>query len=62
MNSFVSEMSKELCSVFNDATVVQHPGGHYLPASAPQKSIYQEFFKKMIQRKEHGVVENGIKD
>lgn len=50
-------MSRELQSIFVNAVAVQHPGGHYLPASSPQKAVYQQFFKDMLLKKESAVNE-----
>ncbi|KAJ7308957.1 hypothetical protein JRQ81_008239 [Phrynocephalus forsythii] len=38
-----AEMSKELAAHFADPVVLTHPGGHFVPASAPQKKTYLEF-------------------
>lgn len=46
-------MSRELQSIFVDPVVVQHPGGHYVPASSAQKIVYQEFLKSMLLKKEN---------
>jgi len=40
-----TEMSEALSNCFENPLVVRHEGGHYLPASAPQKHDYQKFFK-----------------
>lgn len=48
-------MSKDLANFFVDPVVVQHPGGHYLAASAPQKTVYQEFFKTMLSQQKTNV-------
>nr|XP_020659196.1 esterase OVCA2 [Pogona vitticeps] len=38
-----AEMSRELASHFTEPVVLTHPGGHFVPASAPQKKAYLEF-------------------
>ncbi|KAL1491617.1 hypothetical protein ABEB36_012188 [Hypothenemus hampei] len=48
-----TEMSEVLSISFEEPTVVKHPGGHYLPASAPQKHQYQKFFKVQHLQKHH---------
>ncbi|XP_050293440.1 esterase AGAP003155 [Anthonomus grandis grandis] len=48
-----TEMSEALSLCFEDPVVVRHPGGHYLPASAPQKHEYQKFFKVQILQKQY---------
>lgn len=40
-------MSSALANEFLDPEVVNHTGGHYLPASGLQKEAYQDFFKAM---------------
>ncbi|KAJ3659414.1 hypothetical protein Zmor_011103 [Zophobas morio] len=40
-----TEMSEALSDAFVEPEIVKHPGGHYVPASAPQKYAYQSFFK-----------------
>jgi hypothetical protein len=47
----ISEMSEELLQYFVNPTILQHTGGHFIPASSPQKKVYLEFFKAMIARK-----------
>jgi hypothetical protein len=41
----VVEMSEQLSSAFLEPVILKHPGGHYLPATAQQKSVYQSFLK-----------------
>lgn len=53
-------MSRELQSIFVNPVVVQHPGGHYLAASSPQKAVYQEFFKDMLLKTESASNKNEI--
>ncbi|KAK7109005.1 esterase OVCA2-like isoform X2 [Littorina saxatilis] len=45
------EMSEDLLQYFEDPVVVQHPGGHFVPAAGPQKKVYLEFFDKMLKKK-----------
>jgi predicted esterase len=40
-----TEMSEQLSSAFLEPVILKHPGGHYLPATAQQKSVYQSFLK-----------------
>lgn len=48
---FVSEMSEDLLQYFEDPVILQHPGGHFIPAGGPQKKIYLEFLDKMLENK-----------
>lgn len=48
---FVSEMSEDLLQYFEDPVILQHPGGHFIPAAGPQKKIYLEFLDKMLENK-----------
>ncbi|CAG9766719.1 unnamed protein product [Ceutorhynchus assimilis] len=48
-----TEMSEALSESFEDPMIVIHPGGHYLPASAPQKHEYQKFFKVQMLQKQY---------
>ncbi|XP_057292804.1 esterase OVCA2-like isoform X3 [Hydractinia symbiolongicarpus] len=40
------EMSLELEELFTDSTVLNHPGGHYLPATATERKVYQQFLDR----------------
>ncbi len=40
-------MSNELLPYFKNATVLRHPGGHFVPATGKQKSDYLDFLAKM---------------
>jgi fermentation-respiration switch protein FrsA (DUF1100 family) len=40
-----TEMSEQLSSAFLEPVILRHPGGHYFPATAQQKSVYQSFLK-----------------
>ncbi|GLV31798.1 uncharacterized protein CBL_07558 [Carabus blaptoides fortunei] len=47
-----TEMSEALASCYEEeALIVTHDGGHYLPASGVQKHLYQKFFKCCIFQK-----------
>lgn len=48
LHIFVAEFSKKLQSIFVNPRTIEHPGGHYLPAAAPQKASYDEFLKSML--------------
>ncbi|XP_065339437.1 esterase CG5412 [Cloeon dipterum] len=45
-NVIPREMSEELAECFENPTVLQHSGGHYVPATGQQKPVYIEFVKK----------------
>lgn len=40
------EMSLDLHELFTDSTVLNHPGGHYLPATAIERKVYQQFLDR----------------
>ncbi|RUS79726.1 hypothetical protein EGW08_012499 [Elysia chlorotica] len=42
-----NEMSEELLQYFDNPKVWIHPGGHFVPATGPQKHMYVDFFKEM---------------
>uniref|UniRef100_A0A8C3EXQ8 Esterase OVCA2 n=1 Tax=Chrysemys picta bellii TaxID=8478 RepID=A0A8C3EXQ8_CHRPI len=42
-------LSRELASHFVGPAVLTHPGGHFVPASAPQKRAYLEFLAKFLK-------------
>ncbi|XP_061460785.1 esterase OVCA2 [Rhineura floridana] len=44
-----AEMSRELASHFTEPLTLTHPGGHFIPASAPQKTAYLEFLDQFIK-------------
>lgn len=44
-------MSEHLLQYFNEPTILNHPGGHFIPASGPQKRVYLDFLNKMIEMK-----------
>ncbi|XP_033762026.1 esterase OVCA2-like isoform X2 [Pecten maximus] len=45
------EMSEELLPCYTDKVILQHPGGHFIPASGPQKKAYTQFLDQMLERK-----------
>ncbi|XP_007904384.2 esterase OVCA2 isoform X1 [Callorhinchus milii] len=45
------EMSQELSTLFVDPVILTHPGGHFVPASAPQKQVYFQFLEKFQEKK-----------
>ncbi|XP_064613787.1 esterase OVCA2-like isoform X2 [Liolophura sinensis] len=46
------DMSEELANdQFIEPTILQHPGGHFIPASSAQKKVYLDFLNKMMQMK-----------
>lgn len=51
-------MSEALSQCFDEPKIVIHSGGHYLPASTPQKHEYQSFFKVQVLQKEHREPDN----
>lgn len=42
-------MSEALAQHFSDPLILTHPGGHFLPASAPQKEVYVNFFQDQLE-------------
>ncbi|XP_034608494.1 esterase OVCA2 [Trachemys scripta elegans] len=42
-------LSRELASHFVDPAVLTHPGGHFVPAAAPQKRAYLEFLARFLK-------------
>lgn len=43
------EMSRALARHFKNAEILEHPGGHYFPATAEQKQTYINFFQDRLQ-------------
>lgn len=41
-------MSRALADSFEDATIVEHPGGHYFAASVVQRHSYVEFVRRQL--------------
>ena len=37
------EMSEEVASLFENKTVLVHPGGHFVPANSQNKRVYLDF-------------------
>ncbi|XP_071958103.1 esterase OVCA2-like isoform X2 [Antedon mediterranea] len=50
-NVIPKEMSEDLLTYFVDPQTVKHPGGHFVPASSPQKKVYIEFLNTFVQKK-----------
>lgn len=44
-----AELSRELASVFKEPVILTHPGGHFMPASLPQKKAYLEFLSQFLK-------------
>uniref|UniRef100_UPI003AACDEEC esterase OVCA2 isoform X4 n=1 Tax=Centroberyx gerrardi TaxID=166262 RepID=UPI003AACDEEC len=40
------KMSRELLPTFQDAQVLTHPGGHFVPAASAHRQTYQDFLKR----------------
>ena len=51
--SIFSEMSVDLLQHFVEPKTLEHPGGHFIPASGAQKKVYLEFLTDMITRKKY---------
>ncbi|ESP03179.1 hypothetical protein LOTGIDRAFT_224587 [Lottia gigantea] len=45
------EMSEELLVHYENPVILEHPGGHFIPASSPQKKVYVDFLERMIENK-----------
>ncbi|XP_071111444.1 esterase OVCA2-like [Haliotis cracherodii] len=41
------EMSEALLPCYKEPVILQHPGGHFIPASSQQKQVYLQFLDKM---------------
>lgn len=41
-------MSKSLADCFEDATIIQHAGGHYFAATAVQRPTYTDFLRAQL--------------
>lgn len=41
-------MSDSLASVFEEATIVTHPGGHYFAASSAHRQVYIDFLRNRL--------------
>ncbi|CAI5794617.1 Esterase OVCA2 [Podarcis lilfordi] len=44
-----AEMSRQLASCFAEPVSLIHTGGHFVPASAPQKKAYLEFLDQFVK-------------
>ena len=44
-------MSVELLQLYVEPVTLSHPGGHFVPAAAPQKKVYVEFLNDMLRLK-----------
>ena len=42
----IGDMSQDLVPYFESPSIVQHRGGHFIPASAKQRELYVEFINK----------------
>lgn len=45
------DMSVELLQLYVEPVTLSHPGGHFVPAAAPQKKVYVEFLNDMLRLK-----------
>jgi hypothetical protein len=48
---FLTEMSEDLLQYFVNPKTLEHPGGHFIPVSGPQKKVYLEFLQPYLDRK-----------
>lgn len=44
------ENSEELLQYFTNATILNHPGGHFVPTQAPQRKVYIEFLEQFLNK------------
>lgn len=44
------ENSEELLQHFSNATILNHPGGHFVPTQALQRKVYIEFLEQFINK------------
>ncbi|XP_038049418.1 esterase OVCA2-like isoform X2 [Patiria miniata] len=51
------ESSEGLLPLFVNPQVLNHPGGHFVPASSPQKKVYLDFLEHWYKKKQE---ENSI--
>lgn len=51
------EMSEEHLQYFTNNSILNHPGGHFVPASSAQKGAYIKFLEAQQRRKQHLVAE-----
>ena len=40
------EMSEEVANLFENKTLLVHPGGHFVPANSQTKKIYLDFLEE----------------
>ncbi|KAK3108086.1 hypothetical protein FSP39_000863 [Pinctada imbricata] len=45
------DMSEDILQYYTDPVILQHPGGHFIPTSAPQKSAYTQFLDNFLRKK-----------
>ncbi|XP_041367617.1 esterase OVCA2-like [Gigantopelta aegis] len=45
------DMSEDLLQFYQNPKILQHPGGHFIAASGPQKKVYLEFLNEMLENK-----------
>jgi hypothetical protein len=46
----IGDMSRELVPYFEAPTIVEHPGGHFIPATSRQKEAYLGFLNSFKQK------------
>ena len=44
-------MSEDLLQYFVEPKILTHKGGHFIPASGPQKTCYRDFLLLMLEEK-----------
>ena len=44
-------MSEDLLQYFVEPKILTHKGGHFIPASGPQKTFYTDFLLLMLDEK-----------
>ena len=45
-------MSEELLQLYVEPVILNHPGGHFIPAAASHKKVYAEFLGDMLRLKQ----------
>ncbi len=45
----IGDMSNDLVPYFDNPTVVEHPGGHFIPATSKQKEPYMNFIRAFMR-------------
>jgi len=43
------ERSEELSGLFENAHVLKHTGGHFLPTTSKEKKVYQDFLQQFVE-------------